>query len=673
MKYELPQDLIARITEALYGKCAAIYYVDLTANRYRAIRADEDFDLLLGAEGDMNVLTDIVFFRNDRTPQGEMSGYRIFEKTEDLISRDYYHGMVTVKVEDRERTLDFRIMRISETESVILFIEDHVVHQAEREERLKMEILQENYLFSMMINLADDTCRGSATTEISIGRQDYLDIKYSRWRMMIVNMFRPQDQEVFLRITEPEYILEHLERSRQFKYEITMKNMQGEYIWVRLMFSRTKDFSREKPVFVYTVQDIHKDMMRLLHQKNIIDAVQEENEKLISANKAKSVFISNMSHEIRTPINAVLGLDEMILRESSQDNILEYATGIRNAGKMLLSTINDILDFSKIEAGKMEIIPVEYNIHSMMKDLNDMITSKVMEKNLTFTMEVNPDLPKFLFGDEIRIKQVITNLLTNAVKYTERGNVTLTVDYIPRKDDEIDLCVKVQDTGIGMRPENIGKLFDRYSRFDAETNRTIEGTGLGMGIVNGLLEQMDGKITVESVYGKGSTFVVTLPQRVMHTRTQDEDSNAQKDQEAAETLDAPLLYAPGARILAVDDNRMNLVVLGLLLKRSCVHYESVRSGRECLELLRQNPDFDLILLDHLMPEMDGIQTLGHIRELGGKWEEIPVIALTANVMSGARESYMIAGFSDFLEKPVNAEKLERMLLTYLPADCLEEK
>ncbi len=346
-----------------------------------------------------------------------------------------------------------------------------------------MDTIQENYLFSMIVDLKNDTCKNSTTTELSVDRQDYLDIKYSQWRYMIANMFLPDDKSMFLMMSEPEYIIHQLEQEKLFKFEIQMQNMQGEYIWVRLMFNHMKGFSRENPVFVYTVQDIHEDMLRLLQQENIIAAVEEKNQQLTDINMAKTVFISNMSHEIRTPINAVLGMDEMILRETTDETIRSYANDIKTAGKMLLSIINDILDFSKIEVGKMEIIPVEYRVADMIQDIYNLISIRLKEKQLAFHTEIEETIPSLLYGDELRIKQVIINILTNAVKYTETGSITFHVSHTKIDSDKIGLAIKITDTGIGMKQDEMKNLFTAFQRLDEQRNRRIEGTGLGMSIV----------------------------------------------------------------------------------------------------------------------------------------------------------------------------------------------
>ena len=652
----------------LSSRFAAMYLLHTDTNSYEEIHADDVFQNRLAEKGTFEDAYRLLFTSGKAGNLTITDSYQAFSDIS-VFKKNNYSSSIEITVNQEIRRYDYRILQISETESLFCFIENPLAIESDHYEKMKMDTIQDNYLFSMVVDLKNDTCTNPNTTEISADRQDYLDLKYSQWRYIIANMFLPDDKSMFFMLTEPEYIIHRLEQEKAFKYEIQMQNMKGEYIWVRLMFHRMSGFSREMPVFVYTVQDIHADMLTLLQQENIISAIEEKNTQLDNINKAKSVFISNMSHEIRTPINAVLGMNEMIIRETTDDNIRSYAYDIRDAGKMLLSIINDILDFSKIESGKMEIIPSEYSTETMLRDINNLISVKIKEKDLRFKPEISAELPSALLGDELRIKQIIINLLTNAVKYTEKGTITFSVDHVPQDNDTIGLSVKVSDTGIGMRQEEMDRLFSEFVRLDEQRNHNIEGTGLGMSIAVRLLEQMGSRLEVDSEYGKGSTFSFVLPQKVIDTAPIGDLMLSAK--KAAVKGDGHLPFtAPQAKVLVVDDTKINLSVAKGLLKRTGVQLDCVLSGKECLQILTEK-DFDIIFLDHLMPEMDGIETLSHIRSMGEKYTSLPVIALTANVMSGAKERYLNAGFSDFLEKPINAAKLDEILLTYLPAEYIE--
>lgn len=387
-----------------------------------------------------------------------------------------------------------------------------------------------------------------------------------------------------------------------------------------------------------------------------------------AASEAKSSFLSNMSHEIRTPINAVLGMDEMILRESDDTEIRRYATDIKSAGNTLLSLVNDILDFSKIEAGKMDILPVQYQLGSMINDLVNMLSGKAEEKGLELILKIDEKIPSILFGDEIRIKQCATNILTNAVKYTEKGSVTLRMGFEDVDETHIRLQVRVVDTGIGIRKEDLGKLFSPFERIEEIRNRTIEGTGLGMSITKKLLAMMDTKLVVESEYGKGSDFSFEVVQEVIDRRPIGDFVQSYRD--AVDSMERyhESFHAPDAKVLIVDDTRINLTVIRSLLKATQLNVDTAESGRETLRKVTQEK-YDIIFLDHRMPEMDGIETLQAMQTLeGNKNTDTPCIALTANAVSGAREEYLKAGFIDYLTKPVESGKLEKMLIGYLPAE-----
>ncbi|MBQ7155417.1 MAG: response regulator [Synergistaceae bacterium] len=388
------------------------------------------------------------------------------------------------------------------------------------------------------------------------------------------------------------------------------------------------------------------------------------------ASQAKSAFLSNMSHEIRTPINAVLGMNEMILRESEEQSTLEYSENIRTAGTTLLGIVNDILDFSKIEAGKMDIIPVNYDLSSIINDLVNMIQTRADKKGLLLKLDFDENIPKMLYGDEIRIKQVVTNILTNAVKYTEKGSVTFRIGYekIADNPDGVFLNFSVADTGIGIKPEDMAKLFSEFERIEEKRNRSVEGTGLGMNITKRLLEMMGTSLKVESVYGEGSTFSFRLQQKVIQWEPIGDYEAAHRSSLLSVKKYKEKFTAPDAHVLVVDDTPMNLTVFKGLLKRTLIKIDTADGGPKALELA-QDRKYDVIFLDHMMPNMDGIETLQRLHaETEGPNIKTPAVCLTANAISGAREEYLAAGFDDYLTKPIDAVKLEEMLIHYLPPE-----
>lgn len=397
------------------------------------------------------------------------------------------------------------------------------------------------------------------------------------------------------------------------------------------------------------------------------DKLRQEKIMAEKANRAKSDFLANMSHEIRTPINAVIGMNEMILRESKDKQILEYADNIDSASHNLLSIINDILDFSKIESGKMEIDEHEYRLDELVHDVRNMISIKAEEKKLDLVVTVDENLPNKLYGDDVRIRQIVINLLTNAVKYTREGSVKLEIGgRTGITDDRLNLEISVTDTGIGINKEDMSRLFDNFSRFDLSANRNIEGTGLGLAITHRLVTLMGGNIEVESEYGKGSVFKVSISQKVLDTERI--GSIVWRDHDGKLPGYVSVFTAPDAKILAVDDNKMNLMVVENLLKPTKVKLTTCMSGEEALELVENNR-YDIILLDHMMPHMDGIETLKRMKTMMANMSrEATIIALTANAVSGVREMYLSEGFDDYMSKPIDSRQLEEMLAKYIPSE-----
>ncbi len=420
-------------------------------------------------------------------------------------------------------------------------------------------------------------------------------------------------------------------------------------------------------VCVILVYILMTNLISLQNKANL--KLRESADAAIAADRAKSGFLAQMSHEIRTPINAVLGMNEMILHESDDPRIIEYSANIQSSGKTLLALINSILDFSKIEDKKMEIIPVEYNTAVMINDLVTSVFHRAVDKGLKFTVDADESLPCMLKGDDVRIKQVILNLLTNAVKYTERGSVNLIIRQEKRTDDEIEIYVEVKDTGIGIKEEDISGLFESFKRLDEKRNRNIEGTGLSMSIATKLLEMMGSNLNVESVYGEGSRFFFTLNQIIV-----DKTPMGKYDLHSITNLlgdnKGMILYSPKARILVVDDNPMNQSVAENFLGLYGIKADKAFSGAECLEIIR-NKTYDIILLDHMMPKMDGIEVIREIKKQKLIPDSTKMVVLTANAIIGAREMYISEGFDSYLTKPIESRELEKLLRNSLPKEIVQ--
>ncbi len=406
-------------------------------------------------------------------------------------------------------------------------------------------------------------------------------------------------------------------------------------------------------------------------ESDYISSIEEKNERLaiaekraLEASNAKSSFLSSMSHEIRTPINTILGMNEMISRESQDMVILGYSRDVEKAGHLLLSLINDVLDFSKIEAGNFDIDEKEYSIIELTSTCGEMLEKRALEKNLRISIDIDPGMPSVLIGDESKVEQIMINLITNAVKYTNEGYVRIGVsgDY---REDMFDLTVTVSDTGIGIRSEDLGHLFDSFARADAKRNRHIEGTGLGLAITKKLCEGMGGSIKVSSRYGEGSVFTVRIPQKIADSKLVGAVRINKEGEKVKKKKYEPSFTAPAARILIVDDNEMNLAVFVALLKATKVQIDRATSGNEALKLTRQKK-YDCIFMDHMMPNPDGIETMQMIREdEGNPNRSVPEIALTANAVSGSIEMYLEAGFDGYLSKPVDPYELEEAVKDHI--------
>jgi len=418
--------------------------------------------------------------------------------------------------------------------------------------------------------------------------------------------------------------------------------------------------------FSFVCNSILRIVSGSIEKAKLNEELEAAKEAAENANKAKSQFLARMSHEIRTPINAVLGMNELIIRESRDEEIRKYANDVRDSSMLLINIINEILDSSKIESGMMEIISKEYEMGSLLNDIYNMISIKAQEKGLDIIFDIDSSMPRTYFGDDKRIRQILLNILSNAVKYTNEGSVTLSASCVIEAENAF-VQFSVKDTGIGIKEEDIGKIYDAFQRFDMDRNRNVEGTGLGMNIAQQFLKLMGSELHIQSEYEKGSEFSFVILQKIINEEPLGDFR--ERIERVADRIEKGSGYqAPKANILVIDDNHMNLKVFSALLKETNMTITEGLSGMKCLELMKENK-YDIVFLDHMMPQMDGVETLHEIkkRELG---KGTPVIMLTANTIIGQREKFLAEGFDDFLSKPIIPKELEQMILKYLPKEYI---
>ncbi|MCR5655644.1 MAG: response regulator [Lachnospiraceae bacterium] len=469
-----------------------------------------------------------------------------------------------------------------------------------------------------------------------------------------VLFYNTEFQQLFPKISSIANIGEESGMKKLFQAKEYVSDEFSKIYEIRSDYLASGDFTG-RFIWLVDITDHYRTNKKLSELKDMADA----------ANKAKSNFLANMSHEIRTPINTILGMDEIIIREATEKPIIGYAENIRDASTTLLSLVNDLLDFSKIECGKMEILPVEYEIANVLSEIINMIEIKVANKGLEFIPVIAEDIPYLLYGDDVRLRQIIINILTNAVKYTKEGSVTLKVDWREAGDSAINLIVSVTDTGIGIKEEDIDKLFISFERIEERRNRNIEGTGLGLSITRQLLGLMGSDLTVRSDYGVGSTFSFILKQGIRDRKPIGKFREKYAYSREKHKKYRTTFVAPNANLLVVDDNAMNISVVEGLLKSTQIKVDTAPGGMEALEMCAEKK-YDLILMDHMMPTIDGIETLHRLQEAEGPNQDTPVIVLTANAVSGAKEMYESEGFIDYMSKPIQGKPLEEKILQYLP-------
>lgn len=470
-------------------------------------------------------------------------------------------------------------------------------------------------------------------------------------------LFRGKKLAAFIIMTVTSYIGVYL--ITYFKPELLLQMSSRKAVYIDSIFSVLA-----VGFIVGTIYQLHVRVFEEEHELNL-----KQREELEKSSKSKDIFFANMSHEIRTPINAIMGLNELVIRTTKDADVRAYSQDIQMASNMLLNQVNDILDLSQLEVNKMHPVMVEYGTKDLLKYLVDLIKVQAEKKNLELHLDIEKNIPTMMYGDEKRLKQILLNLLDNAVKYTEEGSITLSAAYEKKEDGKAFLTFKVSDTGIGIRKENLDGIYDAFNRYDEKRNKRILGTGLGLAITKQLVDMLGGEIKVDSIYRKGTVFAVSLTQDIIDgqplgTMTGWETGDAESEYKA-------LFVAPEARVLIVDDSHMNRMVAERLLGETKVKIDVVASGEECLQMTKKKY-YDIILLDYMMPGMDGSEVLHELRrQENGLCRETAVIALTANVLSGARVAYQQMGFDSYVEKPIQGRALETEILRLLPEELVE--
>lgn len=663
------ENILSHIFQEYTNTVDCIIYVNYEKQSFEKLQGKGFWDQVIPSVGTFEDLKSIFFYQDKNGSTISEREYDPFI-TPELMKEEDTHGNIIRIIEGIEHKYDYFSIHLDTHCTAIVIKEYPRTIVKDSIEHLKMDTIQETYLFSMLVNLSTDECMNSNTTELSSDNQVYQKFRYSEWRNTIVNLFHEADHATFMKISDPEYIIQKLTEKQRFIYEIEMKNLQGVFIWVKLIFHRIVGFSRENPVFAYTVVDIDQDMKRLLAQNNILKASIEQNEKLKVANQEKNTFISTVSHELRTPLNAIIGMSEVILREDLNNTIKKNLHIIHSASKGLLTIINDLLDLSKIEAGKIEIVKENYHILSIVNDVCAMIKSRNEEKKLDLHFNISETLPSVLHGDFIRIKQVMVNLANNAIKYTDEGSVTISLAAVSLNDGYVKLIYSVEDTGQGIRKEDLPKLFIKYNQLNVQANHHKEGTGLGLSIAKSMIELMGGAIGVESEYGVGSKFYFELPQEVINEKP----AGRLEDYSYEEQMNNQqyLFRAPNVRILIVDDNEINLIVAENLLSILELQIDTADNYSKVMSYINKNK-YDLIFMDNYMPEVDGIELTGKIRALENNLNQnVPIIALTADAMTGTREKIIAAGMNDCVHKPIEMDKICNVIRNHLPAEYIQD-
>lgn len=450
---------------------------------------------------------------------------------------------------------------------------------------------------------------------------------------------------------------------KELNIEIIGEDGNNQEIWMNETILLMENVENEVIAFI-TLKNVSKERLEERQLKQQLEAAAKEAK---AANEAKDRILANTSHEIRTPMNTIVGMAEVLLRDETDEKKIAYLNNIKTAGEHLLEIVKDILDFSKIESGKVEMVPAIYDIRARIDALEKLLRERIGNKNIDLLIDVDENIPKYLYGDATRIRQVIINLVNNSIKFTKDGFIKFTVKMLEMTDSEITEYVSVEDSGIGIKEEDIDKLFSAFNRLDRENTANIEGTGLGLAISKQFIELMGGEIKVESKYGIGTKFSFTIKQELVR----EQDIKKNDEIKSVKDYAGRLFKAPKAKILLAEDNVINVKVFKALVAPTKIQVDVAENGKIATEMVERN-DYDLVLMDHMMPVMDGIEATEAIRHFNSDKRDIKIIALTANAVVGMKEQFLEAGMNDFMTKPIQIKELLAMLRMYLPEEYIEE-